>query len=65
MHTDIHALSGIRTHDPSVRGSEDNLCLRPRGHCDWHKRTMPGNKSAVIVQAQTAGTGDEKSLERM
>jgi hypothetical protein len=32
--TDIHALSGIRTHDLSVRGSEDCSCLRPRGHCD-------------------------------
>jgi hypothetical protein len=32
-HTDIHALSGIRTHDPSVRADEDGSCLRPRGHC--------------------------------
>jgi hypothetical protein len=32
-HTDIHALSRIRTHD-SVRASEDNSCLRPPGHCD-------------------------------
>jgi hypothetical protein len=32
--TDIHALSGIRTDDPSVRASEDSSCLRPRGHCD-------------------------------
>jgi hypothetical protein len=28
-HTDIHALSGIRTHDTSVRASEDSSCLRP------------------------------------
>jgi hypothetical protein len=27
-------LSGIRTHDPSVRASEDSSCLRLRGHCD-------------------------------
>jgi hypothetical protein len=33
-HTDIHALSGIRTHDPRVRASKDSSCLRPRGHCD-------------------------------
>jgi hypothetical protein len=33
-HTDIHALSRIRTHDPSVRASEDSSCLRSRGHCD-------------------------------
>jgi hypothetical protein len=32
--TDIHALSWIRTHDLSVRGSEYSSCLRPRGHCD-------------------------------
>jgi hypothetical protein len=37
--TDIHALSGIRTHDPSVRASEDSSCLRPRGHCDRHVQT--------------------------
>jgi hypothetical protein len=31
---DIHALSGIQTHDLSVRASEDSSCLRPLGHCD-------------------------------
>jgi hypothetical protein len=35
-HTDIHVLSGIRTHDPSARTSEDSSCLRRRGHCDRH-----------------------------
>jgi hypothetical protein len=30
------ALSGIRTHGPSVRAGEDGLCLRLPGHCDWH-----------------------------
>jgi hypothetical protein len=34
LHTDIHALSRIRTHDPSDPASEDGSCLRPRGHCD-------------------------------
>jgi hypothetical protein len=33
-HTDIHALSGIRNHDPSVLAGGDSSCLRPRGHCD-------------------------------
>jgi hypothetical protein len=33
-HTDIHALSAIRTHDHSVQTREDSSCLRPRGHCD-------------------------------
>jgi hypothetical protein len=32
--TDTHALSGIRTHDPSVRASEDSSRPRPRGHSD-------------------------------
>jgi hypothetical protein len=30
----IHALIGIRTHDPSVQASEDSSFLRLRGHCD-------------------------------
>jgi hypothetical protein len=30
----IHALNGIRTYDPSVRGSKDSSCLRRRGYCD-------------------------------
>jgi hypothetical protein len=30
----IHALSGIRTHDPSVRASENSSCFRPSGCCD-------------------------------
>jgi hypothetical protein len=33
-YTDIRALSGIRTHEPSVRASEDSSCLRPCGHYD-------------------------------
>jgi hypothetical protein len=32
--THIHASSGVRTHDPSVRAAEDSTCLRPRGHWD-------------------------------
>jgi hypothetical protein len=30
----IHVLSGIRTHDPSVRAGEEISCPRQRGHCD-------------------------------
>jgi hypothetical protein len=33
-YTYIHALNDIRTHDPSVRASEDSPCLRPRCHRD-------------------------------
>jgi hypothetical protein len=32
----IHALSGIRTHDPGFRASEDSACLRPSGYRDLH-----------------------------
>jgi hypothetical protein len=34
MHTDIHALSGIRTHDPSVKAGEEISWRRPRDYCD-------------------------------
>jgi hypothetical protein len=32
---DIHASSGMRTHDPDIRSNEDGSRLRPRGHRDW------------------------------
>jgi hypothetical protein len=32
--TDIHAFSGIRTHDPSLRTGEDISCLRQRDNCN-------------------------------
>jgi hypothetical protein len=32
--TNIHALSGIRTHDPGVQVGKDSSCLRPHSHCD-------------------------------
>jgi hypothetical protein len=31
-HTDIHALGGIRTHDPNFRASEDSSFPRPLDH---------------------------------
>jgi hypothetical protein len=34
MRTYIHASSGVRTHDPSVRAAEDSTYLRPLGHWD-------------------------------
>jgi hypothetical protein len=30
----IHASSGIRTHNPSVRGGKDISCLRMHSHCE-------------------------------
>jgi hypothetical protein len=47
--TDIHALSGIRTKDRSVRASEDTLCLRPCGHCD---RRRPPNYLSKLHSPQ-------------
>jgi hypothetical protein len=35
--TNIHALRGIRTHDPTVWASEDSSCLRRRGDCDQQR----------------------------
>jgi hypothetical protein len=60
MHTpNIHALSGIRPQDPSVRASEDISCLKPRGYCHrpvlackyivhYTERAHHINKSATV-----------------
>jgi hypothetical protein len=42
--TNIHVLSGIRTHDRSVRASEDSSCFRPRGHCNGKRCQWCGAK---------------------
>jgi hypothetical protein len=47
-HTDIHALSGIRTHDPSIQAGEDGSCLRPRVHCDRPTGSLYPNKFSYI-----------------
>jgi hypothetical protein len=39
MQTDIHVLSGIRTHDPSVRAGEDVSGFRRRGQYDLQANT--------------------------
>jgi hypothetical protein len=44
----IHALSGIRTHDPSVRG-EDSSCLRQLGYGDWRLFSLVAEKIRVLV----------------
>jgi hypothetical protein len=38
--THMHASSGIRTHDPSVRAAEDSKCLRLRGHWERWKTEL-------------------------
>jgi hypothetical protein len=52
--TDIHALSGIRTHDSSVRASEDSSCLRWHGHCDRQNRTDNRWKYGNTVRRQSS-----------
>jgi hypothetical protein len=53
----IHALSGIRTHDPSVRESEERSCLRARGHCDrrlyFHMHNS-NERNAAISEDKTS-----------
>jgi hypothetical protein len=48
-HTDIRALSGIRTHDASVRAGDDSSCLRPRSDCDRLNNLLSVVKSKIIV----------------
>jgi hypothetical protein len=48
----IHALSGIRTHDPSVRAAEDSSCLRPRDHSDRQLCLLPYEISFDIFTRQ-------------
>jgi hypothetical protein len=45
VNADIHALSGIRTHDSSARASEDSSCLRERGHCV--RQDLPANNMNI------------------
>jgi hypothetical protein len=52
INADRHPLSGIPTHDLSVRASEDCLCLRPRGHCD---RQIPQWWAAPKLKRLVAG----------
>jgi hypothetical protein len=46
--TDIHAFSGIRTHDSSFRESEDSSCLTPRGHCEGLEGSLPCQKNKSL-----------------
>jgi hypothetical protein len=48
-HTDINALNGILTQDPSVWADEDSSCFfRPYGHCDRLSLAPAGNKIPVV-----------------
>jgi hypothetical protein len=53
IHTDIHASSGIRTHDPSVWAGKDGSWLTPRGHCE--------RQQYQITKENTGSAGQEKA----
>jgi hypothetical protein len=46
-HADIHALSGIRTHDPSVRVGEDSSSFGQRGPCDRRTITLVKRNKSI------------------
>jgi hypothetical protein len=48
--THIHAMSRIRTHDPSVRTAEDSTCLRLRGHWDRQYGLNAQNINIISVK---------------
>jgi hypothetical protein len=49
-HTDIHASSGIRTHDPNIWAGEDNSCPRPGSHCDRpNDGIVPWNRQRPLL----------------
>jgi hypothetical protein len=58
-------LSGIRTHEPSIRASEDSSGLRPRGHCDrlfliyyerYYIANIPGSKGRPARKTDLTAT---------
>jgi hypothetical protein len=55
--THIHASSGIRNHDPSVRAAEDSTCLRPLGHWDqpnyFFWSTLQSSISDIYIYIKT------------
>jgi hypothetical protein len=54
--TDIHVLSGIRTHDPSVRVSEDSSCFRPRGHCGQQCKSLATQLFTTMCENRIVNT---------
>jgi hypothetical protein len=61
IHTsNIHALSGIRTHKHSVRASEDSSCLRPRSYCD----RLSGYEETENKYKNLVGNSEDRSGDR-
>jgi hypothetical protein len=58
IHTpNIHALNEIRTHDPSVRASEDSSCLKSRGHRDRLNYEYTSRKCNGELNSTGSGQG--------
>jgi hypothetical protein len=60
--TQIHALSGIRTHDPSVPVCEDSSCLTQCGHCDRQKNIYELKLLLIIVVNQETNISPHRML---
>jgi hypothetical protein len=63
-HTDIHALKGIRTHDPSLRASEDGSCFWQCGYCDQLISTLFTQNYWVFGFRPPFGILKKKTRER-
>jgi hypothetical protein len=48
----INVINGIRTHDPSVRASEDNSRLRPQGYCELYVTFNKKRDKAIPVRSR-------------
>jgi hypothetical protein len=51
----IHVLSGIRTHDPGFRASEDSTCHRPLGYLDRPVCFQAAENHEVIQEKRCYG----------
>jgi hypothetical protein len=51
----IHALCGIRIHDPGFRASKDSTCLRPLGYRDRHTFILLTDMYMTFHHTHTTG----------
>jgi hypothetical protein len=61
----IHALIETRTHDPSVRASEDSSCLKPRGYYNWHSfkwKIYIWKKCLLVAEISLRGSQESRTV---